>query len=487
MNTPLTAAAVEAPEGAAETATATQADALELRPIRDLDDLASVLAGTLSRPADADWNDARRAWQLLVEQHPIAVVTAANRHDLVLTVRAAAALGLRVAAQSTGHNAAPLGDLSRTILLRTSALNHVTVDPHAHVARVEAGALWGDVTAAVAEAGLTAIGGFDAGVGVIGLLLGGGLGWFARSHGPASASALAFDVVTADGVPRRVDAGHHPDLFAAILRGADVGIIAAVELRLHEIADVVAGALFWPVASAREVFHAWAEWTAEAPDAVTSTVRVLRFPDAPGVPPMFAGRAFAIIEAVVQGTPAEADALLEPLRALAPHIDTVGLMPPSALAALHMDPPEPVPALSTSALLSSLPVMTIDAIVDVLTEGDARVLTSVELRHLGGALDRGIPASFTGARSLLFAVAVAPPSAAIAPNPAAIAVAAAGFDALHTAVGPVRSPRELATFTETATDADRLYGPDLPSLRAVKRHWDPTDLIHANHSVLAGS
>lgn len=489
MNTPETdtretdTPEADTPEAGAPEAGAPAVDA-ELRPVRDLDDLAAALGGRLIRPADPEWDASRAAWQLLADQRPVAVVNAAGRHDVALVVRAAAALGLRVAAQSTGHNAGPLGDLSRTLLLRTGGLRGVDIDAAARTARVEAGVTAGDLASAAADEGLAAVGGFSASVGVIGMLLGGGLGWFARSHGAASASVLELEAVTADGVVRRVERGS--ELFELILSGADIAVIIAATIRLHRIRDLVAGALFWPVESARQVFRAWSAWKADLPEAVTSVVRMLRFPEAPGVPPMFAGRAFAIVEAAIQASPADADAILEPLRALDPQVDTFGATEPPALAALHMDPPVPMPAMGRSALLDTLPDSVVDALVDAVTEGPARILTSVELRHLGGALARDAASPTAGAQALMYGVAVAAsPAAAANPNPEAIAAARAAFESLASAVAPVRSAREIRTFTEAASDPERLFGAELPRLRVAKQYWDATDLIHANHSVLS--
>ncbi|MFF0455048.1 FAD-binding protein [Nocardia africana] len=441
---------------------------------RTLDDLAAALTGALTRPTDAEWDHARAAWQLLADQRPIAVVTAATTDDVVLTVRAAAALGLRVAPQSTGHNATPLGDLARTILLRTGALDRVDIDADARLAHVRAGARCADLTAAAASAGLVPIGGFSGDVGVVGLVLGGGLGWFARSHGPARASVLELELVTADGVLRRVRAGD--DLFDSVLAGGDIAVITALTLRLHAIGDVVAGALFWPVESTRDIVHAWTRWTATVPETVTSVARVLRFPDAPDVPPMFAGRTFAIIEAVVQADAATAHDLLAPLRELSPLVDTFDVVAPSTLAGLHMDPPVPVPALGCGALLRTLTADVVDAIVTAVTDGPADTLTSIELRHLGGALDRTDASPTLGSAALLFAVAMVP-------TPAATDAAAAGFRALTAAVATIRSDRDIRSFTESATAPERLFGSDLPRLVAAKDRWDAADVIHANHSV----
>src|SRR3954454_10457722 len=124
-----------------------------------LDALDVRLHGDLVRPGDPGWDVARQAWHLAVDQRPDAVVRAASVGDVIATVEAACALGLRVAPQGTGHNAAPLGPLEGTILLKTSAMRGVTIDAVNRRARAEAGALWMDVVPKAYEQGLTALAG----------------------------------------------------------------------------------------------------------------------------------------------------------------------------------------------------------------------------------------------------------------------------------------------------------------------------------------
>src|SRR5689334_12927425 len=107
-----------------------------------LETLAERIDGDVYRPGDEGWDDARTAWNLAVDQRPAAVVVAESAADVAETVRAARAEGLRVAPQGTGHAASALGDLSDTILLRTTRLREVDVDPRHRRARVEAGVVW---------------------------------------------------------------------------------------------------------------------------------------------------------------------------------------------------------------------------------------------------------------------------------------------------------------------------------------------------------
>ena len=88
-------------------------------------------------------------------------------------------------------------------------------------------------------------------VGVVGYLTGGGLGPVARTHGLASDTVRAFEVVTGDGVARRVTATNHPELFWGLRGGkGTLGIVTAVEIDLVEQAELYAGALWFAAADA---------------------------------------------------------------------------------------------------------------------------------------------------------------------------------------------------------------------------------------------
>jgi FAD/FMN-containing dehydrogenase len=106
-------------------------------------------------------------------------------------VRAATAAGLRVAPQSTGHNAGPLAlrGLDDVVIVRMSRMIAVSVNPETRIARVEGGAVWLPVVEAAGEHGLAALHGSSPDVGIAGYSLGGGIGWYARKLGwPPTAS-----------------------------------------------------------------------------------------------------------------------------------------------------------------------------------------------------------------------------------------------------------------------------------------------------------
>ncbi|MFD0474853.1 FAD-binding oxidoreductase [Nonomuraea thailandensis] len=263
--------------------------------------LGSRLEGVLVLPGDPGWDAARAAWQLAVDQRPAAVVLARSAADVAATLKTARVCGLRVAPQSSGHNAAPLGPLHDTILLRTFEMAHVHIDPVRRLARVGAGVVWAEVSAAAAKHGLAGLAGTASDVGVVGYTLGGGLSWFARSHGLAANHVTGATVVTADGRVLRVDAGHEPDLFWAIRGGGGAyAVVTELEFALFPITEVYAGALYWPIGRAEEVLRRWRDWTATVPDTVTSLGRLLRFPPLEDIPEPFRGRSLVAVEAVAQ-------------------------------------------------------------------------------------------------------------------------------------------------------------------------------------------
>ena len=421
------------------------------------------------------------AWNLAVDQRPAAVVTAASARDVIEVVDAARTVGLRVAAQSTGHNAGPLHDLSATILLKMSALRAVQIDPVRRVARAEAGAWWADVTNAAAAYGLAALAGSSPDVGVAGYTLGGGMSWLARSRGLAANSVVALEVVTADGTPRRVDADHDPDLFWALRGGGgSFAVVTALEFRLYPITEVYAGALFFPVQRASEVLQAWREWLPSVPDEITSVGRILRFPPMPELPAQLSGRSFVVIEAACQLPADQADAVLEPLRRLGAELDTFHPTPVTELSKLHMDPPAPVPGHGDGMLLTGLSAEAIDAF-SAASDASGTSLLSMELRHLGGALR---PGAMAGGAVSGFDADFAFFAVGIVPTPQAVREVHSALIAVQNAMAPWSTGGCYLNFAEARKTGQTLFGAaTYRRLQDVKAAYDPADVIQGNHEV----
>ena len=456
---------------------------LEREPL-DVAALRAQVVGTVSVPGDEDWDTARLAWNLAVDQRPAAVVQAESVEDVKAAVDFAREYGLQVAPQGTGHGASALGSVEDTILIKTHRMRGVSIDGAARIARAEAGVLWMEVAAAAAEHGLAALAGSSPDVGVVGYTLGGGMGWLGRKHGFATNSVTALEVVTADGRILRASAEVEPDLFWALRGGGgNFAIVTAIEFALYPIAEVYAGVLFFPVERASEVLNAWREWVEDVPDEVTSVGRIMQFPPFPDIPEPLRGNAFALVEATVIGDDVEGAELLRPLRELGPVMDTFTLRPVETLHQLHMDPEHPVPGAGDGMLLGELTAETIEAFLDVTDPATGSPLLSAEIRHVGGAFGRPSPSH--GALSALDA-AFAVFAVGIAAGPEATAAVERRLDVLIEALQPWDAGTVYFNFTERAAAGRRLFPEHVEHrLRRVKAAYDPSGLIRSNHPVAA--
>jgi FAD/FMN-containing dehydrogenase len=442
----------------------------------DIRALRARIAGEIVLAGDSEWDAARRAWNLAVDQRPFAVALVESAQDVVAIVEFARVHGLRVAPQGTGHGASALASLDDAILVRTGRMRGVRIDAAARRARVEAGAVWGDVVESAAERGFVVLHGSASDVGVVGYSLGGGMGWFARSRGLSANSVAAVEIVTADGRLVRADSENDADLFwAARGGGGNFGVVTAIELALFDTPELYAGAMFWPVERAGEVLHAWREWIETVPDTVTSLGRILHFPPIPDIPEPLRGNSFVLVEAVFTGPESEGVELVAPLRELGPAMDTFAAVPPTALPHLHMDPPEPVPGVGDGMFLDDLPPEAVDAIVAT----GVPPLLSFEVRHLGGALAEPSPAH--GAVGSIDA-GYAMYAVGMAMTPEMGAAVGEAVDRAKAALARWESERAYLNFSERPLDPSRLCAAEsYDRLRRIRSAYDPGEMFLANH------
>jgi FAD/FMN-containing dehydrogenase len=443
--------------------------------------LKSRLGDRVVGPEDPGWDDARRAWNLAVDQHPAAVARPESTEDVVAAVEVARRHGLRVAPQGTGHGASPRASLERSVLVDTSRMNAVEIDPERRRARLQAGAQWQHVVPPAAEHGLAALSGTAPDVCSTGYAVGGGVGWMVRRYGLACNSIRAAEVVTADGRQVRADTDSEPELFWALRGGGgSFGVVTALELELFPVRELYAGVLFWPQERAAEVLGAWHEWAGGVPDEMTSIGRLVNVPPLEEIPEPVRGRSFVMVEAAWLGDEAGGSEQLAALRELGPEMDTFAMIPPTGLGALHMDPPEPVPGAGDGMLLGDFPAEAIDAIVATAGPGTDSPLVSIEVRHLRGAAERSDPAH--GVRAALDAT-YALYAVGMAMNDAMKQTVVQRLDRLQAALAPWAAG-SLLNFAERPVDPAGMFTDDAyRRLREVKSKYDPDNLIQANHEI----
>jgi FAD/FMN-containing dehydrogenase len=443
--------------------------------------LRGLCGGAVHLPGDAAYDLARSPWNLQMSDHPAAVAYPAFPDEVAEVLCTAAAAGLSVAPQGTGHGAPPLsGNLTEAVLLRTSAMTELRVDEERRCARVGAGVLWGDLCDAAGRVGLAARHPSSPDVGVVGYTLGGGIGWYARALGLQCNAVTAVELVLADGTFVRATADDGADLFWALRGGAaPLGVVTAIEFDLLPLRDVVAGYLAWDATDVERVLPAWVQWCAEAPEEATTSFRLLQVPPLANIPRELHFRHLAMVDGAVLGDDAAAAELLAPLRALAPEFDTVARVPAASLIRLHLEPEGPTSAYASSTLVGGLPDAAMAAVLETVGPGSGTQLAIAELRQLGGALGRPDPDG--GALSYLDGAFLAL-GVGFEGSPedwAAQRVSAAAFlDALE----PWATGRKYLPMHDDRVDTRKVFPPGVHArLSAIRRDVDPRGLFVEPH------
>ena len=449
--------------------------------ITPFETLSAQMSGRVVTPSDPDWDATRQVFNMATDLRPTAVALPHDVRDVVAAVDYARTNGLRVAPQATGHNADAHGALDEALLVDVRELQEISIDVDARRVRVGAGVKWGRVAPQLSEHGLAALHGSSPDVGVAGYSLGGGMGWLGRMHGLQANSVTAIELVTADGRAIHVDAEHEPDLFWALRGGnGNFGVATAIEFAVYPVEDLYAGVMFFPFERAAEVLHAWTELVPTLPDEMMSWASLLQFPDAPFVPETVRGGSFAVVYGAFLGSEPKGRSLLRPVRELGPAMDTFAMVAPAALGDMAMDPPDPLPFVTNTALLSDLPRAGVDDLVAAVGPESGSNLAMVELRQLGGAFARRTPGA--GARATLpgtlSLIALGVPE-----NAETEAIARAYLESLDQAVRPYHVG-DYANFVMEPTDASRFFDADTwARLRQVKALYDADDLFKGNHHI----
>ncbi|GGS83640.1 FAD-binding oxidoreductase [Streptomyces sp. KD18] len=355
----------------------------------DLSALGAELRGPLLLPGTDGYEEETLGFnRILPQTRPAAVVVADGTADIIAAVRSASRSGLAVAVQATGHGVSVPAD--GALLINTRNLTGVRVDPRARTARIEPGAQWSRVIQEAAPFGLAPLNGASPGVGVVSYHLGGGLGPLGRSYGYAADHVRNFDLVTADGELLHVSPDDHPDLFWAQRGGkGNFGVITSIEIGLFPVSRLYGGGLFLPGEHIERILPAWRDWTQAVPDAMQSSIAVMRFPDIDVLPEPVRGRFLAHVRIAFNGSNEEGAELVRPLRELVePVLDTVADMPYTDVADINMDPTVPAVYFERSTRIRELDDAAIATLIPLIKEGADAVRPGIELRHLGGALGR---------------------------------------------------------------------------------------------------
>ena len=402
---------------------------------------------------------------------PAAVLAAQTAQDVVEAVRFAARHGLLVTPQATGHG--PIAELVAELLVTTQGLDECVVHPEGW-ARVGAGVKWLRVVEAAAPYGLAPLSGSITDVGIVGYTTGGGLGPMARTYGLAIDRVRAIEVVTGDGVLRRVTPTEHPELFFG-LRGGEGDARhrhrdrvrprapAHVLRRLAVVRRRARGDRHRAVAAlVRRTCPSW-----PPPPSRCSSCR--RCPASRRSSPTGSRCRCATSGPV---TPEEGERRFAAIREAAPVLlDDVALKPYTAIDSVHTDPLDPMPAHEAAAVLTDFPAEAADALLDLTGPGSGSPQVLVEVRQMGGAIARaGEHESAFCSRDAAYSLLLV----GIAGIPGVEAHAETVLEALDPWTGGHRLPN----FTFAPEDyLDAYDEPTLARLRRAIRTYDPLGVM----------
>lgn len=414
--------------------------------------LRTSVTGEILTSVDRGFTAAHLGFNLAEQHRPDVVVRAMNAHDVATAVKFGADHGLQVRVQSTGHG---IGiPMTGGVLVNTSGMSSLIIDPDQHRATAAAGVRWQEAISAAGAHGFSTLCGSSPTVGIAGYTVGGGMGPMARTFGFAADHVRRMQLVDATGEILEIDPEREPELFWALRGGKpDVGIITQLEFDLMEVPTYYGGSIFYAGADAAAVLHEFARWVPGLPESVSTSIALLRMPDLPEIPALLRGTLTVHLRYVHIGDPEEGTTLLAPMRAVSrPVIDLVTVTAAAAIASVHQDPTDPMPARDEGMVLRDFPAAAVDALLTVAGPGVQTPLILAEVRLMGGALAR--PAaheSAIGGRDGAFHVTV------IGPYPPALAAAVDAASAMVlAALQPWATGGSLINFQGSATAPDRV-------------------------------
>ncbi len=300
-------------------------------------DELSGFRGQLIGPDDADYGEASKVYNAMIQKRPALIARCADADDVAAAVRFAAANDLLLAVRGGGHNGAGLGTCDDGVVIDLSLLKSIDVDPEARTVRVGGGCTWGEVDNATHEHGLATPSGIISTTGVGGLTLGGGIGHLTRNYGLAIDNLLEAEMVLASGEQVRTSADEQPDLFWAIRGGGgNFGVVTSFVFRLHPVDTVIGGPTFWPVEAGAEVLAAYREFLPKAPRELGGFFAFHTVPPAPPFPEEIHMRKVCGVVWCYDGSADDA------AKAMAPLLDAL----PEPL--MHGVAPVPYPALQST-------------------------------------------------------------------------------------------------------------------------------------------
>jgi FAD/FMN-containing dehydrogenase len=356
-----------------------------------LERLAGDFGGELIGPDAAEFDEARKVFNGMIDRRPALVARPSGTADVLAAVAYAREQGLPIGVRGGGHSLAGHSTNDGGLVIDLSLMKGVRVDPQRLVARANGGVQWGEYDRETQAFGLATPGGRVTTTGVGGFTLGGGYGWLSPKYGLSCDNLVSVDVVTADGRVLTASEDENEDLFWALRGGGgNFGVVTSFEFRVYPVGPMLYGGLMaFPVERTAEVVAVWRDLAGDsAPDDVSTGAALVTAPPEEFVPKEARLKPAVGIIGCWCGDPAEGERYFAPLKQLGPLVDLFGPIPYRALQAM-LDPLSP-PGFRTYARgehLTGLPDAAIEKFATFDTGGLYPLSVGILFQH-GGQVSR---------------------------------------------------------------------------------------------------
>jgi hypothetical protein len=351
----------------------------------------AALRGFAVRRGDPSYDVDRRIWNGSFDRYPAMIIRCAGVSDVIAAVKFGRTSGLPVAVRSGGHSFPGLSVADDAVVIDLSLMRGIRVDPEARTARVQAGALLGDLDRETQAFGLAVPSGIVTHTGVAGLTLGGGIGWIMRKHGLSIDQLTSVDLVTAEGEFVQANEARNADLFWGVRGGGgNFGIVTEFEFRCVPLGPyVMAGPVFWPMTQSPNVLRFYRDWIADAPDELMTIVIHRKAPPLPFVPPELRGEPVVVVACCWAGDIEEGQRFIRPLKAFGSPVLDLCVPKPFLTHQAMFDPSFPA---GRWYYFKSCDVGELsDDIIDITAEHSMQIsspLTTYPIWQMGGAVSR---------------------------------------------------------------------------------------------------
>lgn len=345
--------------------------------------LCQHFTGSIITPQGANYEQARRVWNMRLNKRPALIARCAGEQDVVHTIRVAREYHLPFSVRSGGHDITARSLCDDGLVIDLSAMHAVTIDPATATAHVQGGATIHDLVAPAQTYGFATTTGTISSVGLAGLTLGGGYGSLMGKCGLTIDNLLSAQVVTADSQVLTASATENSELFWAIRGGGgNFGVMTAMRYRLYPISTVLAGPILYSPDQARQILCSYRTLIRAVPDELTIQIFFVQMP---GVGPVL------MLLPVYCGPLAEGERALQPFRQLGPGTPLADQVQPMAYADVFKLLDSSIPyGVQVSLKTQSVNELS-DEIIDTLIEHAQRStspMSGISIHHFHGTASR---------------------------------------------------------------------------------------------------